>query len=96
MRRSLQAKESIGILIDPRHEGVDLHGGPNNYLAGSGFNTRAMREDRPAQQGLLLMYALDPEPLRAPTQAVLGLALSLPRTTDGEQRFVMNRGVRNG
>lgn len=96
VRRSLQANESIGILIDPRHEGVDLHGGPDNYRAASGFNARAMREERPAQQGLLLIYPLDPEPLRAPTQAVLGLALSLPRTTDGDQRFVVNRGVRNG
>lgn len=95
VRRSLQANESIGILIDPRHEGVDLHGGPENYRTASGFNARAMREDRPAQQGLLLLYPLDPEPLRAPTQAVLGLALSLPRTTDGEQRFVLNRGVRH-
>ncbi|NWE71132.1 Z1 domain-containing protein [Pseudomonas gingeri] len=95
VRRSLQANESIGILIDPRHEGADLHGGPENYRAGSGFNARAMREDRPVQQGLLLLYPLDPEPLRAPTQTVLGLALSLPRTTDGEQRFVVNRGVRN-
>jgi hypothetical protein len=94
VRRSLQANESIGILIDPRHEGVDLHGGPENYRAASGFNARAMREGRPAQQGLLLIYPLDPEPLRAPTQTVVGLALSLPRTTDGEQRFVVNRGVR--
>ena len=96
VRRSLQGNESIGILIDPRHEGVDLHGGPDNYRTASGFNARAMREERPAQQGLLLLYPLDPEPLRAPTQAVLGLALSLPRTTDGEQRFVVNRGVRHG
>lgn len=96
VRRSLQANESIGILIDPRHEGVDLHGGPDNYRAEYGFNARAMREDRPVQQGLLLLYPLDPEPLRAPTQAVLGLALSLPWTTDGKQRVVVNRGVRHG
>jgi len=95
VRRSLQANESIGILIDPRHEGVDLHGGPENYRAASGFNAKEMREERPAQQGLLLLYALDPEPLRAPTQAVLGVALSLPRTTDGEQQFVVNRGLRH-
>lgn len=95
VRRSLQANESIGILIDPRHEGVDLHGGPENYRTASGFNARAMREERPARQGLLLLYPLDPEPLRAPTQAVLGLALSLPWTTDGEQRFVVNRGLRH-
>lgn len=95
VRRSLQANESIGILLDPRHEGADLHGGPENYRAASGFNAKEMREERPAQQGLLLLYALDPEPLRAPTQAVLGVALSLPRTTDGEQQFVVNRGLRH-
>jgi hypothetical protein len=91
--RSLQSEESIGILIDPRHEGVDLRGGPENYRVSSGYSARSMREDRPAQQGLLLLYLLDPEPLRASTQAVLGVALSLPRTADGEQRFVMNRGL---
>lgn len=96
VQRSLQANESIGILIDPRHEGVDLHGGPDNYRTASGFNARAMRADRPAQQGLLLLYPLDPEPLHAPTQAVLGLALSLPHTSDGGRRFVVNRGVRHG
>lgn len=95
VRRSLQANESIGVLIDPRHEGVDLHGGPENYRAAAGFSARSMREDRPPEQGLLLLYPLDPEPLRAPTQAVLGIALSLPRTTDGEQRFVVNRGLRH-
>lgn len=96
VRRSKQANESIGILIDPRHEGVDLHGGPENYRTTSSFNARAMREDRPAQHGLLLLYPLDPEPLCAPTRVVLGVALSLPRTTDGEQRFVVNRGLRHG
>jgi hypothetical protein len=95
VRRSLQSNESIGILIDPRHEGIDLHGGPENYRTVSGFNAKAMREERPAQQGLLLLYPLDPEPLRAPTQAVLGVALSLPRTTDSEQQFVVNRGLRH-
>jgi len=91
--RSLQSEESIGILIDPRHEGVDLRGGPENYRVASGYSARSMREDRPPQHGLLLLYLLDPEPLRVATQAVLGIALSLPRTADGEQRFVMNRGL---
>ncbi|WP_303748748.1 Z1 domain-containing protein [Stenotrophomonas pigmentata] len=91
VRRSLQSQESIGILIDPRHEGVDLRGGPENYRTVSGYSARSMREDRPAQQGLLLLYFLDPEPLRAAAQAVLGVALSLPRTVDANQRFVMNR-----
>lgn len=93
VRRSLQANESIGVLIDPRHEGVDLHGGPENYRVGSGFSAKAMREDRPSAKGLLLLYPLDPEPLRAPAQAVLGVALSLPHTADGARRLVANRGL---
>jgi hypothetical protein len=93
VHRSLQAGESIGILIDPRHEGVDLHGGPENYQSASGFNAKAMREDRPPTQGLLLLYPLDPEPLRAPTQAVIGVALSLPRTGDGARPLLVNRGL---
>lgn len=93
VRRSLQTDESIGILIDPRHEGADLHGGPENYRSGAGFSAKAMREDRPPTQGLLLLYPLDPEPLRAPTQAVLGVALSLPKTSDADRSFIVNRGL---
>ncbi len=91
--RSLQSEESIGILIDPRHEGVDLRGGPENYRFAGGYSARSMRDDRPAEQGLLLLYLLDPEPLRSSGKAVVGVALSLPRTADGEQRFVVNRGL---
>ncbi|CAB3840114.1 hypothetical protein LMG26686_01407 [Achromobacter mucicolens] len=93
VHRSLQTSESIGILVDPRHEGVDLHGGAENYRVGAGISAKAMREDRPPGHGLLLLYFLDPEPLGAQTQAVVGVALSLPRTTDGEQRLVANRGL---
>jgi hypothetical protein len=93
VHRSPQAAESIGILIDPRHEGVDLHGGPENYRSGSGFSAKAMREDRPPTQGLLLLYPLDPEPLHAPTRAVLGVALSLPRTSDEGRTFLVNRAL---
>jgi len=93
VRRSLTASESIGILIDPRHEGVDLHGGPENYRSGSGYSAKAMREDRPPAQALLLLYPLDPQPLDAPTPAVLGVALSLPRTSDDGRAFVVNRGL---
>lgn len=95
VHRSLQSNESIGILIDPRHEGVDLHGGPENYKSGSAFSAKAMRGDRPPTNGLLLLYVLDPEPLRVPTQAVLGVALSLPRTSDDGRSFVVNRGLRH-
>jgi len=93
VQRSLQASESIGVLIDPRHEAVDLHGGPENYRSATGFSAKAMREDRPPTQGLLMLYPLDPEPLRAPTQAVVGVALSLPRTSDEGRSFLVNRGL---
>lgn len=93
VKRSLTGHEAIGILTDPRHEGVDLFGGPEHYRTGTAFNARAMREDRPPQQGLLLLYPLDPEPLQAKSRAVLGVALSLPRTSDDGRAFVVNRGL---
>lgn len=96
VQRSLTGSEAIGILVDPRHEGVDLHGGPDRYRSASGFNARAMRQDRPSERGLLLLYPMDPEPLRAPSAAVIGLALSLPTTSDGGSSFVVNRGLLNG
>lgn len=92
VHRSLTGHEAIGILIDPRHEGVDLHGGPENYRAGSVFKARAMRRDRPVERGLLLLYPLDPTPLQASSRAVLGVALSLPHTSDEGRSFVVNRG----
>jgi hypothetical protein len=96
VRRTLTGSEAIGILIDPRHEGVDLHGGPDRYRSSASFNARAMRQDRPAERGLLLLYPLDPEPLRASASVVIGLALSLPHTSDGGSSFVVNRGLVHG
>ena len=96
VRRSLTGNEGIGILTDPRHEGVDLRGGPSNYRSGTGYNARAMRKDRPPERGLLILYPLDPEPLQAPTRAVLGLSISLPRTSDDGRSFVVNRGLLDG
>lgn len=93
VHRSLTASESIGILTDPRHEGVDLHGGPDAYRTGGVYNARAMRNGRPSTRGLLLIYPLDPQPLNAPVRAVIGIALSLPRTSDEGKLFVVNRGV---
>jgi len=93
VQRSLTGHEAIGILTDPRHEGADLFGGPEHYRTGTAFNARAMREDRPSQYGLLLLYLLDPEPLQAKSRAVLGVALSLPRTSDDGRAFVVNRGL---
>lgn len=94
--RSATAAESIGILTDPRHEGVDLNGGPEAHRTESSFNARAMRQSRPATRGLLIIYPLDPEPLHAQTRTVIGLALSFPKTSDEGKAFVANRGVING
>ena len=96
VHRSLTGNEGIGILIDPRHEGVDLHGGPDSYKTRSGYNAKAMRKDRPSDRGLLLLYPLDPEPLRAASRAVLGVALSLPGTSDDGRSFVVNSGLVHG
>lgn len=93
VRRSLAATESIGILTDPRHEGVDLHGGPEAFVTGKTYNARAMRLSRPPSNGLLMIYPLDPQPLQAQVRAVIGIALSLPRTSDEGQTFAVNRGV---
>lgn len=93
VRRSLTATESIGILTEPRHEGTDLHGGPEAYRSGTVYNARAMRQSRPSSRGLLMIYPLDPQPLHAPVRTVIGLALSLPETSDEGITYVVNRGV---
>lgn len=95
VRRSLTATESIGILTDPRHEGVDLHGGPDAYRAGANYNAKSMRLTRPSTNGLLMIYPLDPQPLQAHVRTVIGIALSLPRTSDEAKSFVVNRGITN-
>ncbi|NNB93699.1 Z1 domain-containing protein [Corallococcus exiguus] len=96
VHRSPSGNQAIGVLTDPSHEGVDLHGGPDRYRTGSTFNARAMRHDRPSSRGLLLLYPLDPEPLQAPSRAVLGVALSLPYTSDAGRSFMVNRGLLHG
>lgn len=93
VQRSLTATESIGILTEPRHEGVDLHGGPDAYRMGTIYNAKAMRYTRPPSHGLLMIYPLDPEPLHAQVRTVIGIALSLPKTTDEGDSFLVNRGV---
>jgi hypothetical protein len=72
---------------------VDLHGGPEAYHTGQNFNARAMRQSRPSSRGLLMIYPLDPQILNANVRAVIGIALSLPKTSDELQTFVVNRGV---
>ena len=84
VRRRRISSESIGILIDPRHEGVDLRGGPDSYKRESGtYDAEAMRAARPATQGLLIIYPLDAADLLIDhADTVVALALSLPNTSD--------------
>lgn len=93
--RSRTSSQSIGILIDPRHEGVDLAGGPDAFRRPSGnYDSEAMRAARAPSSGLLILYPLDPEPLNVTAvDAVIGLGLSLPVTADGRAGAVVNRGV---
>ncbi len=93
-RSRLKGTSSVGALIDPRHEGLDLVGGPQAFMRARSFDTAAMREARPRTQGLLLLYPLSPDsrpsrrgnrvPLFAEEQArpevVMGYGLSLPVT----------------
>jgi hypothetical protein len=96
--RSRTSSESIGILIDPRHEGVDLPGGPAAYRRASrSYDSDAMRHARPTTQGLLLVYPLDPGPLGVTgTDAVIAVALSLPHTSDASAGWIVNRRVLDG
>lgn len=92
------SSESIGILIDPRHEGVDLPSGPDAYKRESGtYDADAMRAARPSTQGLLIVYPLDARDLGIDyTDAIIALALSLPNTSDGGSSWIVNSMVSNG
>ncbi|MCK4134949.1 Z1 domain-containing protein [Ralstonia nicotianae] len=98
VRRKRISSDSIGILTDPAHEGVDLLGGPNSYKRDSGaYDAEAMRAARPATQGLLIIYPLDPQYLGVQgTDAVIALSLSLPQTSDVDTKWVTNSMVSNG
>lgn len=98
VRRKRISSESIGILTDPAHEGVDLPHGPDAYKRDSGaYDAEAMRNARPATQGLLIIYPLDPEHLGiSQTEPVIALALSLPQTSDAGTTWIVNSMVSNG
>lgn len=98
VRRKRISSESIGILTDPRHEGVDLPGGPDAYRRDSGaYDAEAMRAARPPAQGLLIVYPLDPGYLSVPQpDPVIALALSLPQTSDEGTTWIVNGMVSNG
>ena len=94
-RRRRHGEESIGILIDPRHEGVDLPGGPDLYRrTARTFDAEAMRRARPATQGLLMVYPLDPHFLGLEGgEPIISLALSFPETGDEGGTWLLNRNV---
>ena len=98
VRRKRVSSESIGILTDPAHEGVDLPQGPDAYKRDSGtYDAAAMRAARPSTQGLLLIYPLDPDYLGIPGgEPVIALALSLPQTSDAGTTWIVNSMVSNG
>lgn len=98
VRRSLISSESIGILTDPRHEGVDLPNGPDAYKRdGGAYDADAMRTARPPTQGLLIIYPLHAGSLGiSATDTVIALALSLPHTSDSGASWIVNRGLSNG
>ena len=98
VKRKRISSDSIGILTDPRHEGVDLAAGPEAYMRANGtYDSDAMRAARPATQGLLIIYPLDPRYMNVDgTDVVIALALSLPNTSDTGTSWVVNSMVANG
>ena len=98
VKRRRVGSESIGILVDPAHEGVDLPGGASSYRRPSGeYDAEAMRSARPATQGLLIVYPLDPDYMGLNSAIpVIALALSLPQTSDVATKWIVNSMVANG
>jgi hypothetical protein len=98
VKRKLISSESIGILTDPAHEGVDLPSGPDAYKRDSGaYDAEAMRAARSPTQGLLIVYPLDAQEFGvSEPEAVVALALSLPKTSDAGAVWVVNSMVSNG
>ena len=94
--RKPSGKSGIGILVDPEHEGVDLPSGPDSFRRGKTPNAVAMRLSRSSANGLLLVYALDPEPIHAEVECLVGLALSLPKTGDETELYIVNGALSNG
>lgn len=96
VERRPTGESGIGILVDPRHEGVDLPNGPDAYRKGEYLNAHAMRASRHPTRGLLLVYPLDPIQLGVQTETVIALAASLPKTRDENETYIANCGVPRG
>lgn len=105
-RSRLRLQDSIGVLVDPRHEAIDLPGGAAAFRNAQGnYETVRMRSARPDTNGLLLIYPIDPasdsnSPSRdrlileevEPPDAVIGVALSLPFVSDNTATNVVVGG----
>lgn len=97
-RSRLRGSNSIGVLIDPKHEATDLDRPAEDFKEGSSYNTNRMRQERPMEQGLLMIYLIDPAsdssargrerliPKRRTDTppAIVSVALSLPHVPDDE------------
>jgi hypothetical protein len=96
-RTKLAGTNSIGILIDPKHEAIDLEGGADQFRRGNSYDAGAMRRARPRNQGLLMIYPISPDsrPDQRPgnriplfgqddekPECVIGFGLSLPFVED--------------
>lgn len=106
-RSRLPGTMSIGTLLDPKHEGIDLPGGSDAHRKARSYDAVAMRRARPRDQGLLVLYAISSESVpgdsaenRVPLfeagwtrpRAVIGFGLSLPFTDDdGATEYVVGR-----
>lgn len=101
-RSKLKMQNSIGVLVDPKHESIDLEGGAEAYRLNNSYDTEAMRRARPTSRGLLLLYMLDPKSdsksdgrerlvagHRVAPPAVISVGLSLPYIPDDEARSVI-------
>jgi|GEM_PF-5861815 len=61
-RSRIPQSNSIGTLVDPRHEGVDLPGGPEPFRRADGtYDSASMRSAREGTNGLLIVYPIDPD-----------------------------------
>jgi hypothetical protein len=96
-RSRLPYSMSIGTLVDPRHEAADLPGGAEDYKRPTGtYDAVKMRKARPPENGLLIIYPIDPasehhkkrvrlfEDEWDKPEAVIGFCLSFP-FIDGDE-----------
>jgi hypothetical protein len=102
-RSRLRGSSSIGVLIDPKHEATDLDRPASDFKEGSSYDTNAMRQARPMNQGLLMIYLIDPasdssargrerlipEQCADVPPAIVGVALSLPHVPDDEAETII-------